>query len=76
MDHAAFHVVYVDERATQDLDGKYVQKPALEPPSSAGSRSVERPKDRMSEILLREVENIRHNIRSILAVFDGGKPFC
>ena len=76
MDHAAFHVVYVDKRASEDLDGQYVQRPAVEPPSSAGSRQAEPPKDRISELLLREIEDVRHNLRSILSTFDGGKCCC
>lgn len=71
MDHAAFHVVYVDKRASQDLDGQYVQRPATESPSSAGSRQVEPQKDRTSELLLREIEDVRHNVRCILSIFNG-----
>ena len=31
MDHAAYHILYVDNRANDDLDGKYIHKTRFVP---------------------------------------------
>jgi len=72
MDYAACQVVFVDKRASKDLEGKYVHRPAVVPPDSAGSRMEEPSKDRASDTLLREIEDVRESIQSLLAIFDGG----
>lgn len=72
MDYAACQVVFVDKRASKDLEGKYIPRPAAVPLDSAASRKEEPSKDRASDILLREIEEVRESIQSLLAVFDGG----
>ncbi|MCJ1470773.1 3',5'-cyclic-nucleotide phosphodiesterase [Pseudocyphellaria aurata] len=74
MDHAAYHIVYVDNRANNDLDGKYIHKTRVGPldgadrenKDSRGSRSSE-----YVEMILPQVEEVRNNISSILTHFDG-----
>ena len=72
MDYAASHVVYVDTRASRDLDGGYIPKIDAELLSPANVRREGVSKDRSSDHLLREIEDVRANIRSILSVFNGG----
>ena len=72
MDYAACHVVYVDKRVSKDLEGRYLHKPAATLPDAAASRKDEPSKDRLSDILLREIEDIRISLQSLLSVFDGG----
>ena len=72
MDYAASHVVYVDTRASRDLDGKYIPRSGPEPLGPANVRREGAPKDRNSDPLLREIEDIRTNIRALLSIFDGG----
>lgn len=72
MDYAASHVVYVDTRASRDLDGKFIPNPSPEPLGTANVRREGASKDRSSDFLLREIEDVRTNVRTILSVFDGG----
>lgn len=75
MDYAASHVVYVDTRASQDLDGKYIPKSGAEPMGAANVRREGISKDRNSDLLLREIEDVRTSIKTILALFNGGTCF-
>lgn len=78
MDHAAYHILYVDNRANDDLDGKYIHKTKFGPldgadrgnKDSRGSRSLE-----YVEMILPQVEEVRNNISSILSHFEGGMSF-
>lgn len=75
MDHAAYHVVYVDNRANNVLNGRYIQKPRSGP--SDGSelgkneawdfRGLE-----YVELILTQIEEVRDNIKCILSNFNGG----
>lgn len=79
MDHAAYHVVYVDNRANDDLDGKYIHKSRLRPQDAAKASKQDLWEDRNSEYLeqiLRQVEEVRNNIKSILSIYDGGTFDC
>lgn len=75
MDHAAYHVVYVDNRANNDLDGRYIQKPR--PEYSDGSELGKndtwefRGSDYI-ELILTQIEEVRDNIKCILSNFNGG----
>lgn len=76
MDHAAYHVVYVDNRANNDLDGRYIQKPR--PEYSDGSELGKNDTWEFSgseyvELLLTQIEEVRDNIKCILSNFNGGK---
>ena len=75
MDHAAYHVIYVDNRTHDDLDGKRIHKSQLEPYYQAKLRSQESWKERSSdvaELVLRQIEEVRSNIRVILSTFNEG----
>ncbi len=72
MDHAAYHVVYVDKRVSRDLDGKHLQKngPDVVKLRKQGSW-VDRMPDCLDIIVTEDVE-VRNNLKSILTTFDGG----
>ena len=72
MDYAASHVVYVDTRASRDLDGKYIPNSGPEPLVPFHVRREGASKDRISDLLLREIEDVRTNISTIISVFNGG----
>lgn len=78
MDHAAYHVVYVDNRANNYLDGRYIQKPR--PWSSDGSEvgkneTWEFRGSEYVELILTQIEEVRDNIKCILSNFNGGMFF-
>ena len=72
MDHAAYHVVYVDKRVSKDLDGKHLQK------NGSASIKVRKQSSRVDreldcfDIILPETEEVRNNLKSILTTFNGG----
>ena len=75
MDHAEYHIVYVDNRVSRDLDGKLVQK--SEPSRSDGAikYSEHTWEDRDPDCLkaiLGEIEEVRNNLKSLLSIFNGG----
>ena len=75
MDYAEYHVVYVDNRVSQDLDGKLVQKSESSRSDQANSYSDQQWEDRNPEclkVILGEVEEVRGNLKSILSVFNAG----
>lgn len=79
MDHAAYHIVYVDNRANGDLDGKYIHKTRVGPLDGADWENKDSRDSRSSEyveMILPQVEEVRNNISSILTHFDGGMSFC
>lgn len=70
MEYADYHVIYVDNRVSQDLDGKLIQRSA-----TANVRKATSWNDSASEYLdsiLGEIEEVRSNLRSLLSVFNGG----
>lgn len=76
MDHAAYHVLYVDSRISQQLDGRYIRS---ERPGHSGLTEAEqlqswegRSPDSL-ESILGEIEEIRINLERLLARFNGGK---
>ena len=75
MDHAEYHIVYVDNRVSRDLDGKLVQKSESSCADGAKSNSEHMWEDRNPECLkaiLGEIEEVRNNLKSILSMFNGG----
>lgn len=74
MDPAAHHVVYVDNRLDDDLDGKYIHKSRLGPHDGTrlNQHSTDLRNSDQFELLLRQGEEVRHNIKSILSAFSGG----
>lgn len=75
MEYADYHVVYVDNRVSRDLDGKLIQNSS---PDHSQEENVHRDSswdDRNSECLesiLGEIEEVRSNLKSLLSVFNGG----
>ena len=79
MDHAEYHIVYVDNRVSQDLDGKLVQKSELSRSDGAHRYSDQMWEDRNPECLkaiLGEIEEVRSNLKSLLSLFNGGMSVC
>lgn len=78
MEYAAYHIVYVDNRVSQDLDGKHIQKSASTRPGgeydyNEGTWEEQHPECLKS--ILGEIEEVRSNLKSILSIFDGGTCF-
>ena len=75
MDHAQYHIVYVDARVSRELDGKLVQKVDSSRSDAANNYSEHLWQDRNPECLkaiLGEVEEVRSNLKCLLSVFNGG----
>lgn len=75
MDHAQYHIVYVDARVSRELDGKLVQKSDSSRSHGANNYSDHMWEDRNPECLkaiLGEIEEVRSNLKSLLSVFNGG----
>lgn len=78
MDYAEYHIVYVDNRVSRDLDGKLVQKSESERSDGANDSGVHMWEDRHPECLkaiIGEIEEVRSNLKSLLSVFNGGTSF-
>ena len=75
MDHAQYHIVYVDARISQDLDGRLVQKSESSRSDGANKYSEHLWEERNPECLkaiLGEIEEVRSNLKRLLSVFNGG----
>ena len=75
MDYADYHVVYVDNRVSRDLDGKLVQESKPSRSDGANNHSEDLWEDRNPECLkavLGEIEEVRSNLNSLLSVFNRG----
>ena len=75
MDHAAYHVVYVDNRAHDNINGKHIQKslPGSSDSPERGKRDAwEYRSSEYVELILPQHQEVRANIRTILSNFDGG----
>ena len=76
MEYADYHVVYVDNRVSRDLDGKLIQKSSFHALTAEATSHTESTwEDRDPECLksiLGEIEEVRSNLRSLLSVFHGG----
>ncbi|KAL8813613.1 MAG: hypothetical protein Q9223_000255 [Gallowayella weberi] len=71
MEHAAFHVLYVDKRISADLDGKYLHGAASEFLSrSDWPLKADRRSDPFRQIAL-ESTMIQENLRTLLSGFNG-----
>lgn len=76
MDYADYHVVYVDNRVSRDLDGKVIRNSSSHTTQGASTRAEETWNDRSPECLmsiLGEIEEVRSNLRNLLAVFHAGE---
>ena len=79
MDYAEYHIVYVDNRVSRDLDGKLIQKSESSRVEGANRHSDHSWEERNPECLkaiLGEAEEVRGNLKCILSVFNGGMSFC
>ncbi|KAL8726015.1 MAG: hypothetical protein Q9166_006989 [cf. Caloplaca sp. 2 TL-2023] len=71
MEHAAFHIVYVDKRVSADLDGKYLYEAALESlAEKAWPLQVVRRSDCFQQISS-EITMVQDNLRNLLSSFEG-----
>ncbi|KAL8678077.1 MAG: hypothetical protein Q9186_005542 [Xanthomendoza sp. 1 TL-2023] len=71
MEHAAFHVVYVDQRISADLDGKYLHNAGLELLSRPDRPlKADRRSDPFRQISS-ENTMVQDNLRTLLSCFDG-----
>ena len=75
MDHAQYHIVYVDARVSRNLDGKLVQR--MDPSRSDGANNYsghtwEERNPECLKAILGEIEEVRSNLKSLLSVFNGG----
>lgn len=78
MDPADYHVVYVDNRVHDDLDGKYIHKSRLGPKDGTGSPRHDSWEDQnleYFELIVRQDEEVRNNLNTILSAFNAG-TFC
>lgn len=71
MDHAAYHIVYVDNRAN-DLDGKYIP---LDGADRGNKEAWDSRSSEYVEMIPPQVEEVRSNILSILSHFDRGMSY-
>ena len=75
MNHAAYHVVYVDARISADLDGKHLQKPTIEHKERLEDPHEltwdERNADCLKAII-HEVQEVRSNLKRLLRQFNSG----
>ena len=75
MDYAAYEVVYFDERVSRHLDAQYIHKSGPGPPLPLADSAESSWEDRNPEclkVILPEIEEVRHNLRVILSIFNGG----
>ena len=75
MEYADYHVVYVDNRVSRALDGKLIQNSLSYVSEGPSTTHADTWDDRSPECLtsmMGEIEEVRRNLRSLLAVFHGG----
>ena len=75
MEYADYHIIYVDNRMSQNLDGKLIQKSSTISRLGASQSDAEPSDDKSTEYLssiLGEIEEVRSNLRNLLSVFNGG----
>ena len=76
MDHAAYHVIYVDTRMSRELDGRHLQKSEIIEACETSSPRIGSWEDRNPDCLksiIGEIEEVRINLKRILSHFNGGK---
>ena len=75
MEYADYHVVYVDNRVSQDLDGRLLQ---TSEPNQSNIRKGEKWEEQNSALVTTiggESAEVRNNLRSLLSVFNAGTSF-
>lgn len=76
MDHAAYHVIYVDTRVSQALDGERIKDCGTNRSEGAKTLYEGSREDQLPECLTsisEELDEIQSNIQSLLAVFHEGR---
>ena len=75
MEYANYHIVYVDNRISRDLDGRCIQRSEVDRLQGEAVHSESSLEDRDPDCLnsiLGEIEEVRSNLRNLLLVFNGG----
>ena len=72
MEYADYHVVYVDNRVSQDLDGKLLQNSVPNQSNIRKGETWEEQNPDLMTIIGGETAEVRSNLRSLLSVFNGG----
>ena len=72
MEYADYHVVYVDNRVSQDLDGKLLQNSASNQSNIRKGETWEEQNPDLVTTIGGEMAEVRSNLRSVLSVFNGG----
>lgn len=76
MDHAAYHIIYVDSRLSRGLDGQYLQQAGPVHGESVDKSQHQTWEDRNPDCLkaiLGEIEEVRTNLKRLLTQFNGGE---
>ena len=72
MEYADYHVVYVDNRMSQDLDGKLLQNSVPNQSNIRKREDWEEQNPDLVTIIGKATAEVRSNLRSLLSVFHGG----
>ncbi len=72
MEYADYHVVYVDNRVSQDLDGKLLQNSEPNQSNIHQGETWEEQNPHLVTTMGGEMAEVRRNLRSLLSVFNGG----
>lgn len=78
MEHADYHIIYVDNRLSRELDGKLIQYSSQKRSQDVGFRKGSSSGDRNSvclETILGEIEEVRCNLQILLSIFNGGTSY-
>lgn len=73
MDHAAFHIIYVDKRVSANLDGTYLHGIARGTPASEDLTFGRYQRLSCYEQISTEVGVVQDNLGNLLSSFHGGK---
>lgn len=73
MDHAAYHVIYVDSRLSRGLDGHFLQRASQEQDERHQYQTWEDSNADCLRAILGEIEEVRTNLKRLLTQFDGGQ---
>ena len=72
MEYADYHVVYVDNRVSQDLDGRLLQNSEPNQSNIGKVETWEEQNPTLVNIIGGESAEVHSNIKSLLSVFNGG----
>ena len=72
MEYADYHVVYVDNRVSQDLDGRLLQNSELDQSNIRKGETWEEQNPNLVTTIGGESAEVRSNLKSLLSVFNGG----